>query len=174
VRSHEHSLEKTKITDGWACDLCHHALSPAKKQWVCSVEECSYARCTECYELKEKLAAAAVVEEVKWSTELKSVPSLLFTGPAMGSSITGDHTALSLFSMFVPLRLLSTMVNNTNTCATRPPHKWKVLFISLSSFYTHLHVTHLMTLCSHSMYITHLSIPFLPCFMVHKRETHPR
>jgi hypothetical protein len=132
VSSHEHLLERTKINDGWACDLCHQALSPAKRQWVCSVEECSYARCMECDELKDRLATAADVGEVKWSTKLKPVPSLLFTGTPMGTSITADHTPLSLFSMFVPLSLLTTMVDNTNICATRPPHKWKVQFISCS------------------------------------------
>jgi hypothetical protein len=124
--------KKQKISDGWACDLCHQALSPAKKQWMCKVKECPYAQCMECHELKEKIASAAEIEEVKWSTELKSVPSFLFAGPPMGTSITGDHTPLSLFSLFVPLSLLTTMVNNTNTCATRPPHKWRVLFISHS------------------------------------------
>ena len=94
---------------------------------MCVVEmepACTYAECKKCNAKREKDERADPdAAAARWSTKLKRVRMLMFSGHAFALPAT---TPLGLFHRFVPVEMIDRMVQATNRYANRPERKSKV------------------------------------------------
>ena len=128
--SHDHELQWFTGIEVYTCDHCKRS---KPEMWMCVVAvrpECLYAECNECSRKRlkrEQVDPAAAI--ARWSTKLKPVRTLTFTGHAFALPPHCASTPLGLFHRFVTVDLIDRMVDATNLYAHRAERKTKVCFL---------------------------------------------
>ena len=100
-----------------------------------------YAECNECSRKRlkrERVDPAAAI--ARWSTKLKPVRTLTFTGHAFALPPHCASTPLGLFHRFVTVDIIDRMVDATNLYAHRAERKTKVPFLFPFTHYSDSHL----------------------------------
>ena len=125
--AHVHDMRWFEKCSGYKCYHCRKA---KEKLWMCVVKvkpACMYAECKKCNAKREKDERADPdAAAARWSTKLKRVRMLMFSGHAFALPAHCATTPLGLFHRFVPVEMIDRMVEATNRYANRPERKSKV------------------------------------------------